>query len=258
MSVLQALILGLLQGLTEFLPISSSGHIEIGKALLNVPYTEDLTFTIVVHGATVLSTIVFFRKDILHLLKQGLAFKWNPETAYIVNLGISMVPVGVIGLLYKDELEKLAIGNVPLVGGMLLITGVLLLMTRYIGSSTKEINPLRAFVIGVSQAIAVMPGISRSGATIGTALLMGVKKETAARFSFLMVLVPIIGANLKSMADGEFSHQASVTPLVVGFIAAFVSGLLACKWMLGIVRHGKLTWFAVYCFVVGTLSMIFG
>ncbi|MCB0395671.1 MAG: undecaprenyl-diphosphate phosphatase [Flavobacteriales bacterium] len=258
MSVLQALLLGLIQGLTEFLPISSSGHIEIGKALLGIKYQEDLTFTIVVHGATVLSTLVYFRKDIIRLITQGIRIPFTEETKYITYLAISMVPVGIVGLFFKDELESVALGNVPLVGGMLLITAFLLLLTRYLGREGKPLNLPRAFVIGVSQAVAVMPGISRSGSTIATALMLGISKEEATRFSFLMVLVPILGANVKSIMDGEFGGNTSAVPLMVGFVAAFASGLIACHWMIRIVRQGKLTWFAIYCLVAGTAAILFG
>lgn len=257
MTAIEALILGLIQGLTEFLPISSSGHIELGKALLRIPLDEnnDLTFTVVVHGATVLSTLVFFRKDLIRLVGGAFKLRWNEESRYLSNLAVSMIPVVIVGLLFKDQLEALVAGNIVLVGVMLLFTGGLLLLTRFVKRGTKDVNMPRAALIGISQAVAVLPGLSRSGTTIAVALLSGVSGEKATRFSFLMVLVPIIGANIKTILDGEWGGKTEWMPLSVGFVAAFVTGLLACKWMMAIVRTGKLTWFAAYCLIVGTIAL---
>lgn len=258
MDWIEALILGLIQGLTEFLPVSSSGHLELGKHILGVEYSENLTFTVVVHGATVLSTIIIFWKTIMELLKDLFKFQWNESTKYITKIIISMIPVGIIGLLFKDQVEALFTGNILLVGCMLIATAGLLAFTYYAKERQKDISFKDSFIIGIAQALAVMPGISRSGATIATGLYLGNKKENVAKFSFLMVLVPIIGANVKDLLDFNFSAQSSVsvTPLIVGFIAAFVSGLLACSWMLKIVKKGKLIYFAIYCFIVGSIAIV--
>ncbi|NQT77131.1 MAG: undecaprenyl-diphosphate phosphatase [Bacteroidetes bacterium] len=258
MNWLEALILGIVQGLTEFLPVSSSGHLELGKALLGINAANSLIFTVVVHGATVLSTIVVFHKDILNLLKGLFAFRWNDETAYIARIFISMIPVIFLGIFFKEEIEGFFTGNVVFVGSMLIITSVLLLSTYLIKNNTKKISFLDSFIIGVAQALAVLPGISRSGATISTALLLGNKKANVARFSFLMVLIPIIGANFKDIYDGGMSAEGGIgiIPLLVGFLAAFISGLLACKWMIGIVKKGNLIYFALYCFLIGTVAIL--
>jgi len=260
MNWLEALILGLVQGLTEFLPVSSSGHLELGKYILNINPEKSLVFTVVVHGATVLSTIVVFYKDIFTLIKGVFAFKWNEETQYIFKLAFSMIPVAIVGLFFKDEVEALFSGNIVFVGSMLLVTSVLLTFTFFAKSNTRNINFLDAFVIGIAQALAVIPGISRSGSTISTGLLIGNKRELVTRFSFLMVLVPIIGANVKDIMDGGMTSNEGigVIPLVVGFLAAFVSGLFACKWMIKIVNKGKLIYFAIYTAIVGIIAIIVG
>jgi undecaprenyl-diphosphatase len=259
MSWIEALILGLLQGLTEFLPVSSSGHLELGKALLNINPENSLTFTIVVHGATVLSTIVVFRRDLWNLIKGFFAFKWNDETKYVFKIFVSMIPVGFVGLFFKDEVESLFTGNIVFVGAMLLITAALLAFTYFKKSNTRDIGFRDSLVIGIAQAFAVIPGISRSGSTIATGLLLGNKKEIVAKFSFLMVLIPIIGANLKDLADGEMQNGGvGSIPLIVGFLAAFISGLFACKWMIGLVKKGKLIYFAVYCLIIGLVAIIYG
>jgi len=259
MNWIEALILGIVQGLTEFLPVSSSGHLEIGKVILGVNAEKSLIFTVVVHGATVLSTIVIFRKDILKLLKGLIAFKWNDETQYIAKIAISMIPVLILGFTYAEELESLFTGNMALVGSMLLVTALLLTFSYYAKQREKSISYADSFIIGIAQALAVLPGVSRSGATISTGLLLKNKKDGIARFSFLMVLVPIIGANLKDLMDGKLSSNSdvSVTALIVGFLAAFISGLLACNWMVGIVKKGKLIYFALYCFVIGTGALVY-
>ncbi|MCK5168690.1 MAG: undecaprenyl-diphosphate phosphatase [Bacteroidales bacterium] len=259
MNWLEALILGLVQGLTEFLPVSSSGHLELGKHILGVEYSENLTFTVVVHGATVLSTIIIFWKTIVDLFKDLFKFKWNESTQYIFKIFVSMIPVVIVGLLFQEEIESLFTGNILFVGFMLLITAALLAFTYYAKERQKDISFKNSFIIGIAQALAVLPGISRSGATIATGLYLGNKKENVAKFSFLMVLLPIIAANIKDLMDLDLSRQSavSITPLIIGFVAAFISGLLACKWMLKIVKSGKLIYFALYCLIVGLVAIIF-
>lgn len=257
MNELQALILGILQGLTEFLPVSSSGHLEIGHALLGDTSTNNLLFAVVVHVATVLSTIVVFRKDIFMLLKDLFKFQWNESTIYVSKLVFSALPVLVLGLFFKDEIEQLFVGNLVLVGSMLLFTSVLLGLTHFVKKAEGEITFFKAFLIGIAQAIAVIPGISRSGATIASGLLLRTKKNEIARFSFLMVLIPIIGAAFLDIVGGEVTSDTSigVLPLAVGFIAAFISGLLACSWMIKIVKRGNLIYFAIYCLVIGLIAI---
>jgi undecaprenyl-diphosphatase len=258
MSWIEALVLGLLQGLTEFLPVSSSGHLEIGQAILNTGFEDNLTFAIVVHGATVLSTIVVFFSEIKKISIETLQFQWNESTRFVAKILISMIPVAIAGIFFKDFVESLYTGNIRLVGYMLLITASLLGLTTLIKVNQKDISYFRAFVIGIMQAIAVMPGISRSGATISTALLLGVRKDLATRFSFLMVLIPIIGANLLDMMKytGETNSSISISSLLIGFIAAFISGLFACKLMINIVKKGKLIYFAFYCAIVGLIAIV--
>ena len=257
MNWIEALILGIIQGLTEFLPVSSSGHLEIGKVLLDVNVKESLSFSIVVHGATVLSTIIIFRKDIWQIITAFFKFKWNEETAYIFKIAVSMIPVGIIGLLFKDYFESLFNGNMLLVGSMLIVTAALLSFTYYAKPKNKNITFKDALIIGIAQAIAILPGISRSGATISSGLLLGNDKEKTARFSFLMVLLPIIGANIKDILDGSMTSEAGINPvvLIVGFVAAFISGLLACTWMINIVKKGKLIYFSAYCLIVGIIAI---
>lgn len=260
MSIIEALILGIVQGLTEFLPVSSSGHIELGKAILNTHTTDNLLFSIVVHGATSLSTIIVFRKVIINLFSGLLKFKNNEEFHYSMKLIISMIPVGVVGVLFEDKIEALFTGDVLFVGLMLIITGILLTLTFYFKNTNKEVSYTRALIIGLAQAVAILPGISRSGATISTGLILGIDKEKATRFSFLMVLLPIIGAMLLKVKDyietPTLSGGISTSALVIGFIASFVSGLAACTWMIKIVKKGKLIYFAYYCFAVGIISII--
>ncbi|MFA8300809.1 MAG: undecaprenyl-diphosphate phosphatase [Hyphomicrobiales bacterium] len=258
MDWIEAIILGIIQGLTEFLPVSSSGHLEIGKALLGVEAQESLIYTVVVHGATVLSTIVVFRQEILKLIQDFFKFKWNESTQYIVKIGISMIPVLLVGIFFKDQVESLFTGNILLVGFMLLFTAILLSFTYFSKSRKKDVGFWDALIIGIAQAVAVLPGISRSGSTIATGILLGNKKENVAKFSFLMVLLPIIGANLLDIASGEFVHDVAISPLALGlgFISAFVSGLLACKLMIRIVNKGKLIYFAIYCLIVGVIAII--
>lgn len=260
MTWIEALILGIIQGLTEFLPVSSSGHLEIVTVLLNVESEENLLFAVIVHAATALATVVVFRKDIFELVRGILQFKWNESWEFTVKILISMVPVGIVGIFYEDQITALFTGNLLLVGCMLLVTSALLFFSHFKKTNDRPVSYLDSIVIGVAQAIAILPGISRSGATIATALLLGVDKTKATRFSFLMVLIPILGASLLKVKD-FYESPASYDGLpllavIVGFVAAFGAGYAACKWMLGIVRKGKLTYFAAYCFVVGLIAII--
>jgi undecaprenyl-diphosphatase len=262
MSWLEALILGLLQGLTEFLPVSSSGHLEIGKALFEIE--ESLRFTVVLHGGTVLSTIVVFWSEISKLLKGGLECKWNPETRYISMIAVSMIPIMIVGLFFKDQVENLFSGGLWIVGCALLLTSVLLTFAYFFNKGKeggREINFKDAIIIGMAQAVAVIPGLSRSGTTIATGLLLGNKRAAVAQFSFLMVLVPILGENLldiikimKGSASGL--GEISLMAMGIGFIAAFIAGLFACKFMINLVKKGKLIYFAIYCVVAATVAFI--
>ena len=262
MSALEAFLLGMLQGLTEFLPVSSSGHIELGAHYLGIDSADNLLFTVLVHGATVLSTLIVFRKDIAQLLKGVLKWQYNEETRFVLYILVSMIPVGIVGVFYKDEVEALFTGKVLFVASMLMVTGFLLLATHYIKAQTQsgELNYLKAFIIGLAQALAVLPGISRSGATIATGLLTGVRKEQATRFAFLMVIIPILGASLleviKIIENPAVTGSIPVSSLVVGFISALVFGILACRWMINIVQKGNLKYFAFYCFAIATVVLI--
>ena len=261
----EALILGLVQGLTEFLPVSSSGHLAIGKALLGVEPAGDLVFEVTVHAATVLATIVVFRKQIWKLLCGLFKFKYNDETDYIAKLCVSMIPVFVVGMFLKDKVEA-AFSSLLVVGLCLLVTALLLTLSDFlakrVSAAVKEgrngINFWQAFVVGVGQALAVLPGLSRSGTTISSGLLCGVKRENMAQFSFLMVLVPILGETFLDVVDGEMAASAvGALPLLLGFVAAFFSGLFACRVMIALVRKAQLKWFGLYCALVGLLVIFF-
>jgi len=245
--------------LTEFLPVSSSGHLELGKALLGINAERSLIFTVIVHGATVLSTIVIFYKDILQLLKGIFRFKWNEETQYFFKIIISMIPVVILGLFFMEEVEGFFTGNIRFVGFMLILTSILLAFTYLKKSNKRTINFWDSFIIGIAQALAVIPGISRSGATIATGIFIGNRKELIAKFSFLMVLIPIIGANAKDLFSNDMASESSIgaIPLFIGFMAAFITGALACKWMIKMVSKGNLIYFSIYCFVIGVLAIIF-
>ncbi len=260
MSIFEAFILGIIQGLTEFLPVSSSGHIEIGKALLAVQMQEPLLFSVLVHCATSLSTVVIFRKDILQILQDILKFEWNESTQFAAKIVLSMIPVGFVGLLFEEQIEAFFEGNIVLVGAMLILTGFLLLITYFVENQEgTEVTFRKALIIGIAQAIAIVPGISRAGATIATALILGVKRSEASRFSFLMVIAPILGATLlkfKKYLEMGSSGDLGFEPLLVGFMTSFVVGLLACRLMLRIVGHGKIYWFSAYCLLVGTLTVV--
>ena len=268
MSWLQALILGLVQGLTEFLPVSSSGHLAIGREILGVETSEDLVFEITVHAATVLATVIVFRKQIWKLLCGLFKFKYNDETDYVFKILVSLIPVFVVGMLFKDAVEAM-FSSLLVVGIALIVTALLLFFSDMVskGRSAAAQEPdkyqngisyWQAFVIGLGQAVAVVPGLSRSGTTISTGLLCGVKREAVAQFSFLMVLIPILGEAFLEVVGGEVgASTVGLLPLAVGFIAAFVSGVFACKVMIALVKRAKLKWFALYCAVVGVLVIVF-
>lgn len=259
MNWFEAVVLGLLQGLTEFLPVSSSGHLEIAKSLFGVNPEESFYFTVAVHGATVLSTIVVFRKELSRLITGFLKFRMNEETTYILKIVISMIPVGIAGILLKEPVENLFNGDLVFVGSMLLVTAGLLVIAHYIPKKERGIGYLDALIIGIAQAFAVIPGISRSGATISTGLVIGNSKNEIAGFSFLMVLIPVMGANLLEIFSGKTTAGNTGTGVIlIGFAAAFLSGYLACKWMVELVKRSRLIWFAVYCLAVGLLSIILG
>jgi undecaprenyl-diphosphatase len=258
MTEIQAFLLGLLQGLTEFLPVSSSGHLELGNHLFHTTSSENLEFTITVHAATVLSTLVVFRKEILGLLLNGLTFKRKEDTVYISRLLLSAIPVAILGLFFRDEVESLFTGNLTVVGTCLLITATLLIFAHYYrGKQSHTIRWTDSLVIGIAQAVAVLPGLSRSGATISTGILLGNDRKEVARFSFLMVMLPVIGAVLLDFMTLKQSSEFTMgfLPLSIGFITAFFSGWLACKWMIGIVSRGKLIYFAIYCIIVGLIAI---
>jgi undecaprenyl-diphosphatase len=260
MNWLESLILGVLQGLTEFLPVSSSGHLELAKSLLDIEVEESLTFTVAVHGATVLSIIVVFWKDLLYLVKDLFQFRYNESTQFILKILVSMVPVLLLGLFMKQEVEQLFSGRVRMVGAMLLVTAVLLTIAHYAKVVHKRISYRNAFIIGLAQALAVIPGISRSGATIATGLILRNEREEVARFSFLMVLLPIIGANILDIysATGSYGEGIGVPSILIGFVSAFIVGVLACRWMINMVKRGKLIYFAIYCIAIGFIALILG
>ncbi len=264
MTELQALVLGLVQGLTEFLPVSSSGHLAVVKELFGVD-VDNLSFEVVVHAATVLSTIVAFRKEIFDLLKGFFKFQNNPQTQYLLKIGVSMIPIFVVGVFFKDAVTEIFGAGLTVVGIMLLVTAVLLVLGEYLSkrqavrSATKELGYKEAFIIGLAQSVAVLPGLSRSGTTIATGLMLGVDKKSVAQFSFLMVLVPILGEAFLELVSGELSMAASgisTTAVLIGFVSAFVSGYIACRWMIRIVQKAKLRYFSIYCICVAVLCFV--
>ncbi|MGN1264001.1 MAG: undecaprenyl-diphosphate phosphatase [Prevotella sp.] len=262
MDCLEALILGLLQGLTEYLPVSSSGHLAIGSELFGINGEDNLAFTVLVHVATVLSTLVILWRETDWIFRGLFKFELNAETKYALNIVVSMIPIGIVGVFFKDTVEEIFGSGLLIVGLMLLLTAVLLIFSYYAKPRKKEHISIRdAFIIGIAQACAVMPGLSRSGTTIATGLLLGNKKENLAQFSFLMVIPPILGEALLDVmkaVKGEASFGGIDTlPLVVGFLAAFVAGCLACKLMIGIVKRGKLVYFGAYCAVVGAITIVY-
>ena len=259
----EALILGLIQGLTEYLPVSSSGHLAIGSALFDIKGEDNLAFTIVVHVATVFSTLVIFWKEIDWIFRGLFKFEMNAETRYVINILISMIPIGIVGVFFKDYVEAIFGSGLLSVGCCLLVTALLLTFSYYAKPRPKEnISMKDAFVIGLAQACAVLPGLSRSGSTIATGLLLGDNKAKLAQFSFLMVIPPILGEALldgmKMMKGEAVAGDIPALSLIVGFIAAFVSGCLACKWMINIVKKGKLIYFAIYCAIAGTATLVLG
>ena len=264
MDWLQALILGIIQGLTEYLPVSSSGHLAIGANLFGMSGEENLTFTVVLHVATVLSTVVILWSEIVWIFRDLFKWKWNEGTRYIVNILISIIPVAIVGFFFKDKIEAVFGSGLLIVGIMLLVTAALLTFSYFAKPRQKErITGFHAFIIGIAQACAVMPGLSRSGSTIATGLLLGDKKEKLAQFSFLMVIPPVLGEALLDVKDmfevGVSEAMGGISPLalIVGFLAAFITGCFACKWMINLVKKGKLVWFAVYCALVGILAIVF-
>jgi undecaprenyl-diphosphatase len=259
MNWFEAIVLGLIQGLTEFLPVSSSGHLELGKYLFGINPDVNFYFSVAVHGATVLSTIVVLWKEIADLFKGFFKFRLNDETKYVFKLLISMIPVGIAGFFLTDIIDNYFTGNMVSLGIQFIITAAILLLPSFIKPKERPIGYVDSFIIGIAQAIAVLPAISRSGATIATGLMLGNKKSDIAKFSFLMVLIPIVGANLAELKSGDFSVEGtSALVILVGFITAFISGYFACKWMINIVKKGNLVWFAVYCVLVGVFSILLG
>lgn len=261
MSWLEALVLGLIQGLTEYLPVSSSGHLAIGSALFGIEGEENLAFTIVVHVATVFSTLVILWKEIEWIFRDLFKFQMNAGTRYAINIVISMIPVGIIGVFFKDTVEDIFGAGLLIVGCMLLLTAALLTFSYYAKPRQKTSISLKdAFIIGLAQACAVMPGLSRSGTTIATGLLLGNNKAQMAQFSFLMVIPPILGEALldtiKAVQGEAIAGDIPMSSLLVGFFAAFLSGCLACKWMINIVKKGKLIYFAIYCALAGAVTII--
>lgn len=260
MSWFEALILGLLQGFTEYLPVSSSGHLEIGNTLFGISGSDNLVFGVAVHAATVLSTLVVLWSEIKKLLRGFFRFTYNEETSYLLKIGVSMIPILIVGLFFKDSVEKLFGNGLLLVGIMLMVTALLLTFSYVAKPRQREsISWLGAFIIGLSQAVAIFPGLSRSGTTIATGLLLGNKKEHVAKFSFLMVIIPILGEAILELMSGEMANTTGIpaSSLVVGFLAAFVSGTIACKWMISLVQKGKLIWFALYCALLGITTVVF-
>lgn len=261
MSWIEALILGIVQGLTEFLPVSSSGHLTIGSALLGLSGEENLTFAVAVHAATVLSTIVVLWKEVSVLFRGFFSFKWNKETQMVCKILVSMIPVGIVGLFFKEYVEAIFGSGLLIVGCMLLVTAALLAFSYYARPRQKEeISFKDAFIIGIAQACAVLPGLSRSGSTIATGLLLGDKKEQVAKFSFLMVIIPILGEAFLDLMKGGFSADESgisAGVLLTGFLAAFVSGTIACRWMINLVKNGKLVYFAYYCVAAGLFAIVY-
>lgn len=264
MSWFEALILGIVQGLTEFLPVSSSGHLEIGHALLGTSGEENLTFAIIVHAATVLSTLVILWNEVAQLFKGTFTTsQWNSEKDYVSKILVSMIPVFIVGMFFKDSVEAFFGNGLLLVGICLLITACLLALSEWLQKKRQhmghEVTYKDAIIIGLAQACAVLPGLSRSGTTIATGLLCGVKKESVAQFSFLMVLIPILGEaflDLLKLLKGEFVSNLDLLPAIVGFVAAFATGCFACRFMIEIVRRQRLVWFALYCAIVGSATII--
>lgn len=263
MDWLEALILGVIQGLTEYLPVSSSGHLELGKLLMDIELKDEndpfgITFNVVLHLATVFSTWVVLRKEIAELLRGLFQFKLNEEFWYAVKIVLSMIPAAIIGLLFEDQIDAAFTGSALLIGLMLLVTGALLFLADKAKPSAGKVGFKQAFIVGLAQAVALAPGISRSGATISTCVLLDIDKERAARFSFLMVMPLILGKVAKDALDAKFVLSSEeLLPMGVGFLAAFLVGLAACTWMINLVKRGQLVYFSLYCFVIGSLAIAY-
>ena len=258
-AILRSLILGIIQGLTEFLPVSSSGHLELGKFIMNDPNLaeESMLMTVVLHGATALSTLVVFRKEVIEILRGLFEFKWNDASRFSLLIVLSMIPAAIVGLVWEDAIELLFTKNIPLVAAMLIVTGLLLFLADRAKTTDKKVGWKDAILIGLAQAFAILPGISRSGATISTSVLLHIDRERAARFSFLMVVPLILGKMAKDVADGALaSESVDLVPLSVGFVAAFFTGLLACTWMIRLVKRSKLAYFSLYCFAVAIIAFV--
>lgn len=262
-NIIVAILLGIIQGLTEFLPVSSSGHLEITAFILKhfgnsgLPQ-QNLLMTVVLHAATAFSTLYIFRKEVGEIIKGLLQFKWNNEFKFSLKIILSMIPAALVGLIFDEQIDSLFNGQILLVGGMLILTGLLLYVADKAKNTNKKVSFSNSILIGIAQAIAILPGISRSGATISVSVLLGIDREKAARFSFLMVVPLILGKMAKDIMSGEISSEsATLIPLIAGFIAAFITGLLACKWMISLVKNSQLKYFSFYCFTVGALAIIF-
>lgn len=260
MSFIDALILGIIQGLTEFLPVSSSGHLELVKEMQGQEMTGEssMMMTVVLHGATALSTMVVFRKEIVEIVKGLFQFKINEEFLFSMKIVLSMIPAAIVGIMFEDVIENFFSGKVLLVGAMLILTGLLLFLADRAKDTTRKVSFPNALVIGIAQAIAILPGISRSGATIGTSVLLGVDRARAARFSFLMVVPLILGKmamTVKKISEEGVQEDVSISVMSVGFVAAFVTGILACTWMIALVKRSKLSYFSYYCFAVGLVAI---
>lgn len=258
MEWIQALVLGLIQGITEFLPISSDGHFALATAIFGIESEDNLLLIAVLHGATTLSILFLFWRDIFKLLKGLFSFRWNEETIYSLKIIVAIVPVAIVGLFFKDIVEGFFAGdNLVLTGSMLILTGLFLSLTYVIKPKQNKVGYSNAFVIGIAQAFAVLPGLSRSGSTIATGLMLGISKEEITKFSFLIVIIPILGDNFLSLISGDIANSTMpLMPLLAGFIVAFVSGIFACKFLINMVRKGKLIYFAIYCFIVGIATIL--
>lgn len=259
MNWFEAIVLGLIQGLTEFLPVSSSGHLELGKHLFGMDHEANFYFSIAVHGATVLSTLAVLYKEIIDLLRGFFRFRLNEETIYIFKIFISMIPAGVAGFYMQDIAARFFTGNMLSLGIEFIVTAGLLALTLVIRPKERPIGYFDSFIIGIAQAVAILPGVSRSGATIATGMMLGNKKSDIAKFSFLMVLIPVIGANLMEIRSGDLTTEGtSFFVIMTGFVTAFISGYFACKWMINLVKKGNLLWFALYCLLIGLFTLSLG
>ena len=260
MDILKSLLLGIIQGLTEFLPVSSSGHLEIFKVFLDFSYdsTNSLFFTLIVHLATALSAIIYFWKEVKEIIMSLIGFKKDENTFFALYILVSMIPAGLAGYFFESEINYLFNGNLVLVGFMLILTSLILYLSDRFNNSNKKLNLKSSLIIGFSQALAILPGISRSGATIGTSIFLGLNRDIAAKFSFLMVVPVIFGSSLKIILDNEIEfNNNNILNYLVGFSAALISGYFACKWMIIFVKKSKLIYFSIYCILIGILSIIY-